>query len=187
MSLADRQKWDVRYAAAEAVPREPSRVLVELAPRLPTSGRGLDVAGGGGRHSIWLAQHGLRMTLADISPIGLELAASRAREVGAALETIQLDLEQSPFPSGPWDLILFVCFLGGKLYRQAAEQLAPGGKLVVVQPTVRNLERHDRPPRGYLLEEEELPRLIGDLKIEHYVEGWSTDERHDAVLIAVRA
>jgi SAM-dependent methyltransferase len=186
MSLADRTKWDAKYALADGAPREPSRVLVELASRLPEMGRGLDVAGGAGRHAIWLAQRGLQMTLADVSPVGLQRAVARAAEAGVTIDTLEVDLEQQPFPPGPWNLILFVCFLGGGNYRRAADHLAPGGKLIIIQPTLRNLERHDRPPRDYLLAEGELPKLVGDLPIEHYAEGWSADNRHDAVLVARR-
>lgn len=56
-----------------------------------------------------------------------------------------------------------------------------------VQPTVRNLERHQRPPRPYLLDEGELPKLLDELRIVHYQEGWLTDGRHDAVVVARRA
>ena len=37
----------------------------------------------------------------------------------------------------------------------------PGGSLVVVQPTVRNLERFARPSRRFLLDEGELAGLLG--------------------------
>ena len=54
----------------------------------PPSARILDVGGGPGRYSIWLAQQGYRVTLADLSADLLEIARTKAREAGANLEAI---------------------------------------------------------------------------------------------------
>jgi len=184
MSDADRQKWDTKYAVADAAQREPSAVLLGLSPMLPSRGHALDVAGGGGRHSIWLAQRGMSVTLADISAAGLAVARQRAMAAGVSIETVEIDLECDPFPSGPFDLIVSVCYLCRALVPHFRQTLAPGGTLVVIQPTTRNLERNEKPPAAYLLNEGELKTLAGDLEIVHYAEGWSADGRHDAVLVA---
>jgi SAM-dependent methyltransferase len=187
MSDADREKWDAKYADAAFAPREPSAVLVGLDRRLPRSGRALDVAGGGGRHAIWLAQRGLEVTVADISPVGLALACQRAAEAGVRIAAIQIDLEANGLPPGPWDLVVSVCHLHRPLFAAYPAALAPGGVLAVVQPTRKNLERHDKPPADFLLDEGELSRLVQGLEVVHYEEGWLADDRHDAVLVARRA
>lgn len=185
MSAADREKWNARYAAAaDEAPREPSRVLVELAEYLPAAGRALDIAGGAGRHSLWLARRGLEVTLLDVSAEGLAIARRRAATEGLRLETLERDVEAAGLPAGPWDLILCVCYLCRHLFDQFPEVLAPGGTLVVIQPTKKNLERHPKPPAGYLFEEGELMRGIRGLDLVHTAEGWLADERHDAVLVA---
>ena len=182
MPAADRDKWNTRYAA-EAPPHEPSAVLVGLADLLPTRGRALDVAGGGGRHAIWLAQRGLDVTLADVSPVGLALARQRAAEAGVTIETLETDLEDGEFPVGPWDLIVSVCYVRRSLFAVYPSVLAPGGTRAVVQPTRKNLERHAKPPRDYLLEDGELPGLLSGLAVVYYKEGWLADGRHDAVIV----
>jgi len=187
LSLADRTKWDAKYAAADSAPREPSAVLTSLADYLPTCGRALDIAGGAGRNAIWLAQRGLDMTIADISTVGLALVKERAAAAGVTVNTIAIDLERDPLPAGPFDLILSVCYLWRPLFAEIPRILAPGGRLVVIQPTKRNLERNDKPPAAYLLDEGELPRLTSGLEIIHYQEDWLADGRHDAVLVARRA
>src|SRR5688572_18638461 len=100
----DRQKWNARYANETAAPREYSRLTATLAGWLPRGGRALDVAGGAGRHSIWLAQRGLDVTLADISENGLRIAETRAAEAGVRIRTQLIDLAVEPFPVGPWDV-----------------------------------------------------------------------------------
>ena len=184
MPLFDQQKWDAKYAAADAVPREPSAVLTALHALLPRSGRAIDVAGGAGRHAIWLAQRRLDVTIADVSPRGLTVAQARAAEAGVKITPLQIDLEEASFPPGPWDLILSICYLWRPLFAAYPTALAAGGMLVVIQPTKTNLERHEKPPEGYLLEDGELPGLVRGLEIVRYEEGWLADGRHDAVLVA---
>jgi S-adenosylmethionine-dependent methyltransferase len=47
---------------------------------LPHDGRILDIGGGPGRYSIWLAQRGYRIVLADISPNLLDIARAKIAE-----------------------------------------------------------------------------------------------------------
>lgn len=161
-------------------------MLVDLIEFLPAAGRALDVAGGAGRHAIWLAKRGFDVTLADVSDVGLQLAAERAGQADCPLECLRIDLQNEPFPVGPWDLIVSVNFLWRPLFAEFATNLAAGGKLVVAQPTRSNLERHDKPPAPFLLNDGELPSLVADLQIEHYEEGWFADGQHAAVIVARR-
>jgi SAM-dependent methyltransferase len=186
MSDFDRDKWNAKYAAA-AAPREPSAVLLTLEKHLPQTGRAIDIAWGGGRHGIWLSQRGLDVTVADISPVGLAIAQQRGAEAGLSIQTLEIDLEHSRFPAGPWNLIVSVCYLWRPLFNAFPNALSPDGILAVVQPTKRNLERNDKPPAAYLLDEGELPRLVRGLEIVHYEEGWLADGRYDAVLVARKA
>jgi len=182
----DRTKWDAKYADADFAPREPSTVLISLAKYLPRQGKAIDVAGGAGRNAIWLAQRGLDVTIADVSSVGLALAAARAQEAGVNLTTLCTDLEEEPFPTGPWDVIVSVRYLQRPLFAVYPQVLAPGGKLVAIQPTKSNLQRHEKPPADFLLRDGELPQLIQGLEIIHYAEGWLADGRHDAVLVATK-
>jgi ubiquinone/menaquinone biosynthesis C-methylase UbiE len=49
---------------------------------LPERGRVLDIGGGPGRYSIWLAQHGYQVVLADLSPNLLDIARAKISEAG---------------------------------------------------------------------------------------------------------
>jgi tellurite methyltransferase len=188
LSQFDRDKWNQRYSAPETSEINPPTELFSVAESLlPTNGRALDVAGGNGRNSWPLLARGLQVTLADISPIALELAASAATEQGFSLATQEIDFELEPFPAGPWDVIVQVCFLNRALFAEFPRALAPGGLLLIAQPTVRNLERHPKPPRPFLLEEQEILNLVAGLEIVHYTECWQPRGRHEAQLIARRS
>ena len=186
MASTDRQRWDEKYRRGEHAHREPSELITRLAPWLPPSGRALDLAGGAGRHAIWLAQHGLDVTLADVSPVALELAQERAVAAGVSLTPLVVDLETEPFPAGPWDVILSFHFLWRPLFHEFPRVLAPGGVLMLVQPTISNLQRHEKPPAPFLLADGELPELVQGLAMRHYEEGWLHEGRHEALLVANR-
>jgi tellurite methyltransferase len=188
MSGADRDRWDRIYAERGRSLAEPSSFLTASADRVPPAGRALDVAGGSGRHALWLARRGLAVTLADVSPVALGQARAAAEAAGLRLATVEVDLEHQPLPPGPWDLILDFHYLERSLFPAFAAALAPGGLLLFCQPTERNLERHDRPSRRFLLAEGELAGLIAPLPLEvvSLTEGWSDEGRHEARLIARR-
>jgi SAM-dependent methyltransferase len=181
-----RRRWDERYRSGPAPDTVASFVADDLAPRLGTPGKALDVAGGAGRNSLWLAERGWDTTLVDLSPVALELAREAALSRGLQLATLEADLAVEPLPPGPWDLILMVHYLERDLFPQFADSLAPGGILAFSIATVRNLDHHSRPPRPYLLEPGEATTLVGPLEILSAVEGWHDDHRHEARVIARR-
>ncbi len=185
MSLAERTKWDARYRASPPS-FTPSPVLDDLDAVLPRRGRALDLGGGFGRNALALARRGLDVTLADISPVGLEQARAEAERAGLQLTTVAVDLEEDAPPPGPWDLILQFHYLHRPLFARYPTLLAPGGVLVVVHPTRSNLERHSKPGLDFLLEDGELPGLVSSLEIVQYDEGWHDDGRHEARLVARR-
>jgi SAM-dependent methyltransferase len=190
MSDADRDKWDARYRERGAESSAPAAFLTSLAELLPRRGRALDVAGGAGRHAVWLAQRGLEVTLVDVSREGLALAEAAARAAGVTLSLQTADLEVEPLPPGPFDLVVSYYFLRRELFAAFPGVLAPGGLLVFVQPTRANLQRHARPPAPFLLEDGELPGLVRGLEVVHHEEGWfphpAEEPRHEARLLARR-
>jgi tellurite methyltransferase len=187
MSLDDQIRWDKAYRERGAGSQNPSPFLVVMEAMLPRFGRALDIAGGAGANAVWLARRGLEVTVADISAVGLALAERNAELEGLRVKTLKNDLEQDPFPPGPWDLILCVRFLWRPLFAVIPGDLAPGGVLVVVHPTRSNLLRHERPGLRHLLEDGELPGLVPDLEIVSYDEGWTQEGHHEARLVAKRA
>jgi tellurite methyltransferase len=192
MSEQEREKWNAIHTERGFFPTEPSALITACRRFLPdvgNGGRGLDVAGGTGRHALWLATAcGFAMTLVDISEAALRMASREAHERGVALETIGADLECDPFPTGPWDVILCFHYLQRALFDRFAPSLSSRGVLLFAQPTVRNLERHSRPSARFLLEEGELEKLASQagLEIIFHDEGWSAEGRHESLIVAKR-
>lgn len=178
MSQFDRDKWEARYAAGRGYDGPPHPFFDTVADRLPRQGRALDLAGGTGRHARWLARRGLDVTLADISPSALAEATRRAEAEGVFLTPVEIDLDEG-LPDGPWDVVLVSHFLVRKQLADLVGSLAPGGQLVVVHPTMRNLERHDKPSAEWLLEPGELSDGIPGLVTDVHDEGWTAQDRHE--------
>jgi len=107
-----------------------------IAKFLPQPGaRVLDIGGGPGRYSIWLAEQGYRVTLADLSPDLLAIGRKKAEEAGVELEKLveanAVDL--SRFPDGAFDAVLCL----GPMYHLLEEsdrQTVAGELLRVLLP-----------------------------------------------------
>jgi SAM-dependent methyltransferase len=180
----DREYWNGRYAEATAL-SPPSRFLVGLDAVLPRRGRALDLAGGTGRHALWLAGRGLDVSLADVSDVAVAAATHHARAAGLGLQPLRIDLQRG-VPAGPWDVIACFYYLDRTLYRSLPGALAPGGWLVVAHSTRTNQLRHARPGPAHLLEDGELPTLFRELEIVSFTEGWCEEGRHEARLVGRR-
>jgi SAM-dependent methyltransferase len=190
--MPGREKWNARWTEdphAGGMGQEPSPFLVAQAARLPRAGRALDAGGGPGHNALWLARHGLDVTLADVSDVALARAEARAREEGLALRTLEVDLEVEPLPPGPWDVILCTYLLHRPLFPAFAAALAPGGLLLFAHATRTNRTRHPRPGPDHLLDDGEAPRLVraAGLEVVDAEEGWMEAGRHEARVVARRA
>lgn len=187
MSQFDRDKWDRKYGE-RASSGEPSRFLTGLDDVLPRQGRALDVAGGAGRHALWLAKRGLEVTVIDVSDVGLAIARREAEAANLSMHTEVIDLDDGALPAGPWDVIASFHYLKRELFPMFAAALAPSGLLVFCQPTHTNLERHAHPSERFLLDDGEISGLIADLPLDvvRLTEGWSAEGRHEVELVARR-
>ncbi|MFV0257310.1 MAG: methyltransferase domain-containing protein [Acidimicrobiales bacterium] len=182
--LSDRDRWNARYRDGD-VGGTPIMLGRDL-HQFPRQGRGVDVAGGAGEAAAILAARGMDMTVIDVSDVALARAAERAATARVELTLLELDLTVAPFPPGPWDLITCFNYLDRALFPVWIDSLAPGGMLAVTLATRRNLERHDRPSEPFLLDDGELPSLLGGLELVRIHEGWDLNGRHTASAIARR-
>jgi tellurite methyltransferase len=134
LMLSDRERWNTKFIAGEAQSTEPDPLLVEAcSPLVP--GAALDLAGGAGRHAIWLAQHEWIVTLTDGSDEGLAIATRRSAEAGVTLTFRQESAEQTiawaaQDPGVRFDLIVVFWFLVREHFAALPGMLNPGGRLV---------------------------------------------------------
>src|SRR5437764_15359477 len=82
MERDERALWNKKYSEGSHTSLEPDPFLLSawsefLKDVVP--GKALDVAGGVGRHALWLAAHGWKVKLVDISEVGIQIAQENAR------------------------------------------------------------------------------------------------------------
>jgi 2-polyprenyl-3-methyl-5-hydroxy-6-metoxy-1,4-benzoquinol methylase len=190
----DRERWNARWREQAGELAPPAAFLVEHTGILPRTGRALDIAGGAGRHAVWLARAGLDVTMVDVSDVAIERAERRAiaAQVAKRVRFRWVDLTDpgpaGELPPGPFDVIVMFHYLDRARRDAIADLLSVGGLVIACQPTVRNLEQHARPSRDYLVAEGELEAWATGLDLEIVVarEGWNAEHRHEAELIARR-
>lgn len=189
MAEADRQKWNAKHLARGFADLDEDSPVKTWLNELPQAGRVLDVAGGSGRHALFFAERGFDCHLTDISSEALKIAEEEATNRSLTLICHELDLEQQALPRGPWSVIVCAYYLQRELFAAFKRELAENGRLVFVQPTKTNLERHQKPSAAYLLEPGELLSLLSAHRLRplEYAECWQENGRHEAVALVCHA
>jgi SAM-dependent methyltransferase len=98
----------------------------------------LDLACGGGRHSLAMARQGARVTGLDLGPAAIATARRRAQRAGLAVEFIQGDMRHLTYDSD-FDAVtlLFGCFTemprqqAAEVLQRISSSLRPGGLFVL--------------------------------------------------------
>jgi SAM-dependent methyltransferase len=106
-------------------PSPPSDWVVRWAGLLPPAATVLDVACGHGRHTLWLARAGHRVTAVDRDPALLAPLAGCATLLAADLEA-----ESWPLPGQRFDAVLVTNYLWRPLFASLLAAVAPGGLLI---------------------------------------------------------
>jgi len=157
--------------------------LLRWAHLIPSGGRVLDLAAGGGRHSRWLARHGFAVTAVDRD------AEAMAALAGIA-ETLVADIEGGPWPLAgrSFDAVLVTNYLWRPLFPAIVGAVEAGGVLLYETFAAGN-ETVGRPSRpDFLLARGELLSLAAGLQVVAFEDGFLSDpDRFVQRIAAVRA
>jgi SAM-dependent methyltransferase len=133
------QFWEQHYGRADRVwsGRVNAR-LVEVASEL-APGQALALGCGEGADALWLAERGWQVVAVDVSATALQRAAAdaRRRHLLDRIDFQSADLSET-FPGGTFDLVSAhylhspVRLERDTVLRRAADRLAPGGVLLIV-------------------------------------------------------
>lgn len=181
--------WDERYAGGKYSSAEPHKLLVSLVERL-TAGKALDLACGAGRHAVFLAEKGFRVTAVDNSAVGIGIAKRRAEEKKLNIDFRIADLEKNEFEikENTYDLICDFYYLQRELFAAMKRGVRQGGIIV----STIHIYGEGEPEGRFLLREGELKEFFAGFEILHYHETSQTDadtgehHRRTAEIIARR-
>ena len=146
--------WNAKFAVPEFIyTTTANQFVVALASEL-TPGTAIDLAGGEGRNTVWLAEQGWRAENVDIAQAGLDKTRQLAQDRGVTERVL------TTLGSGPsFKAQLAPADLGVIAYLQAprgivaesianlASQLKPGGHLIGVWHALENLTEGFGGPR----------------------------------------
>jgi len=106
--------WEEKYSACDdyVFGTEPAQFLLENPGWLRLGARGLCVADGEGRNSVYLAKQGLDMTAFDLSPTAVGRAKKLAKEQGVSVSHFQSDWDSWDWDAPTFDLVaaIFIQF-----------------------------------------------------------------------------
>jgi 2-polyprenyl-3-methyl-5-hydroxy-6-metoxy-1,4-benzoquinol methylase len=177
MEIDEKSLWDKKYSEGSHGSLQPDPFLVTAYEEFLSAaspGLALDVAGGVGRHAIWLAQRGWRVKLVDISEVGVKQAEENAKQTGTAssiaIEVRDLNSEQD-IGREQYDLIVVFFFLQRELFPALAAAIKPGGHLIYKTYTTEQSRFAGGPSHPmFLLQPNELLHAFPSLRVLHYHE-----------------
>jgi tellurite methyltransferase len=179
----ERGRWNQKYGECGARTDEhtaPDPFLARtfseyILPEYPLGGSALDVAGGAGRHAIWMAKQGWQVTIIDISETGVERARQNAGPLASQIHFVVDDLThfnaaQTRFAAA-FDVAMVFFYLERKIFSEILEGLRPGGLLLYKTYLSSQTKLASGPKRPeHLLRRGELPQLAAGLRILQYSE-----------------
>lgn len=176
---SDRERWNAKFLAGEAQLIEPDPFLVEVCSDL-RPGTALDLAAGAGRHAIWLARHGWRVTLSDVSDEGIALAKQRCAEARVPVdfrrESLAETVAWATASEIHFNLITIFWFLAREAFDTLPGLLASGGLLVYKTFTSENARFATGKSTQYALHPDELRTAFPALETVLYREAEGVSE-----------
>ena len=186
----EREHWNRKYRESPDSWMVPDPFLPQafseyILPMFPDGGSALDLAGGAGRHAIWLAKQGWEVTLIDISETGVEQARQNAGPLATHIHFVVDDLTHfKAAQTGPsFEIVLAFFYLERKIFSELVKAVRPGGLLLYKTHTVSQARLAGGPKNpAHLLEPGELLQLAKGMRVLHYRE--TEAEKATAELIA---
>jgi tellurite methyltransferase len=189
MTVNEKTIWDKKYSERSHSSLEPDPFMVsayeEFVADRP-AGSALDLAGGVGRHAIWLARRGWRVKLLDISEVGIQQAQKNAESTNTAssilAEVRDLNVLQD-LGRKQYDLVVVFFYLQREVFPALLNAIKPGGILIYKTYTTEQKNFSGGPSHPmFLLEPNELLHVFPSLRVLHYHE--TVTEKGVAELVA---
>jgi len=170
-----RAHWDLKYE--EGLPSltqpDPFFILAYekfVAPPFPKAGVALDLAGGLGRHALWLASRSWQVTVVDLSDVAIGKLSRAALERSVKLDLLVEDVSRYKFEPARFDLIVLFYHLDRSIFPKISFALKPGGLLISKMTLIWDTDARVTTVATEPLHREELPALVPELHVLHHQE-----------------
>jgi SAM-dependent methyltransferase len=134
-SEEQRAHWDLKYEQGLTSLTQPDPFFISaygqfVGKSFPNAGVALDLAGGLGRHALWLASRNWRVTVVDLSNVAIEKLSQAALVLNVNLDLLVGDAAEYKFEPTRFDLMLLFYHLDRSLFPKMVSALKPGGLLI---------------------------------------------------------
>jgi SAM-dependent methyltransferase len=170
------EKWNRRYVEGTHGSLAPDSLLIDafdryIEPLFPNAGCALDIAGGMGRHAIFLAAKGWKVRLTDIAEAGIANARKNAGSFASQIEFSVEDLTRFEGSRTSYDVIMVFFFVRREMFGELVKALNSGGLLIYKGYTREQAKFGGGPTNpDYLFGENELLHAFRELRVLHYAE-----------------
>jgi SAM-dependent methyltransferase len=134
-SEEQRAHWDLKYEQGVTSLTKPDPFFISAYRRFvdqsfPNAGVALDLAGGLGRHALWLASRNWQVSVVDLSDVAIEKLSQAALKLNVKLDLFTLDAAEYKFEPTRFDLIVLFFHVDRNLFPKIFLSLNPGGLLI---------------------------------------------------------
>jgi SAM-dependent methyltransferase len=174
-SEEQRARWDLKYEQGLPSLTEPDPFFISayeefVSPSFPNAGVALDLAGGLGRHALWLAKRKWQVSVVDVSEVAIEQLKQTALEQNVGLDLLVQDAGDYSFEGERFDLIVLFYHLDRGLFPKIVSALKPNGVLICKMSLRWSADANSSSESKAPLERNELRSLVPELHVLHYQE-----------------
>jgi tellurite methyltransferase len=170
-----RSHWDLKYEQGLPSLEKPDPFFVSafnqfVADQFPNGGTALDLAGGVGRHALWLAKRNWRVTVVDISEVAIHKLNQKASQLNLRLDLFALDATEYQFEPCHFDLIVMFYHFDRDICARVLSALKPGGFLICKSSLSWDIYEGTAMTSTKPLEKGEILSMLTELRAVHHQE-----------------
>ena len=173
----DEQKarWDLKYEEGLPSLTEPDPFFIAayqkfVEPHFQTAGLALDLAGGLGRHALWLASRNWKVTVVDISDVAIRKLSQAALDRTVELTLQVQDASEYQFESSRFDLIVLFYHFDRSIFPTLLSALKPDGLLICKMALNWSADAKTASGAPDPLRRDELPSLVPEMQVLYHHE-----------------
>ena len=173
-----RARWDIKYEQGLPSLTEPDPFFISAyerfvnpsLPKVGVAGVALDLAGGLGRHALWLARRNWQVTVVELSDVAIAKLSQSALELNVNVDLFAGDAAEYRFEPAQFDLIVLFYHLDRSLFPKIVSALKPGGLLICKMSLRWDSDERLTTASTGPLQRNELPSLVPELDVLHHQE-----------------
>ena len=170
-----RSHWDLKYEQGLPSLEKPDHFFLSafnqfVASSFPDGGTALDLAGGVGRHALWLAKRNWQVTVVDISEVAIRKLGQKTQQLGLTMNLFALDAKEYAFEPASFDLVVMFYHLDRDICSQVLSTLKPGGFLLCKSSVCCDSYEGVAPANLRPLAKSEILSLFPGLLVLHHQE-----------------